>query len=93
MDKVRPVVIVSAEHGNKFSDYVIVAGITSKLSAKPYPINVSLDDGDPLPGKGEIRCGQLYTLLKADLKEYRDTLREDQIEALDEALRSALELN
>jgi mRNA interferase MazF len=92
IDKMRPVVIVSADQGNKFSNAVVVAALTSKIPKKTYPMNVVLPAGDPLPDAGAILCRSLYTFLKEDLQNYRADLSADQLEELDQALISALEL-
>jgi mRNA interferase MazF len=38
--KTRPAVVIQNDIGNKFSSITIVAAITSRLSATPYPIEV-----------------------------------------------------
>ena len=92
LNKVRPVVIVSNDHGNQWSDSVIVAPITTQPAAKVYPTDVPLPTGDPLPEAGRILCQSLYTLAKDDLKGYRDEITPDQQAALDKALSVALGL-
>lgn len=92
VDKLRPVVIVSADPGNQHSNAVVIAAITSKTPPKRYPMNVHLAAGDPLPQAGEILCRSLYTFKKDDLGEYRASLRPEQIALLDAALASALAL-
>jgi mRNA interferase MazF len=45
--KTRPALIIQNDVGNRHSPITIVAAITSRLSATPYPIEVAVD-----PGKG-----------------------------------------
>ncbi len=92
MDKVRPVVIVSNDTGNQHSNSVVVVPITTQIREKRYPVDVHLDDGDPLPGECRITCNSLYTLLKDDLHEYRASLRPEQITEVDAALKVGLAL-
>jgi mRNA-degrading endonuclease toxin of MazEF toxin-antitoxin module len=90
--KVRPVVIVSADHGNQHSNAVVVAALTSQVPAKKFPVNVHLPAGQPLPDPGVILCRSLYTLPKDELRNYRADLSEAQVAELDVALRVALTL-
>jgi mRNA interferase MazF len=92
LEKVRPVVVVSADIGNKFSNAVVVAALTSQIPEKEYPMNVHLPAGHPLEDAGVILCRNLYTFLKEDLGTYRADLSEEQLAAVDRALISALEL-
>ena len=92
IDKVRPVVIVSADIGNQFTNAVVVAAITRTIPDKAYPVNVHLDVNDPLPDAGVILCRNLYTLLKGDLANYRADLSAAQLAQVDRALRVALAL-
>lgn len=92
LEKVRPVVIVSADTGNKFSNAVIVAALTTQTPKKKYPMNVHLPAGDPLEDASVVLCRSLYTFLKEDLEEYRADLNPGQLAAVDAALISALEL-
>src|SRR4249919_472813 len=86
VEKVRPVLIVSAEAGNKFSNAVVVAVLTTTIPEKQYPMNVHLAAGDPLPDPGVILCRSLYTFLKEDLENYRADLRPEQMVEVDKAL-------
>lgn len=92
LEKVRPVLIVSADTGNKFSNAVVVAALTSQVPEKRYPMNVHLAAGDPLPEAGVVLCRNLYTFLKEDLEGYRADLKPEQLAEVDLALVSALEL-
>jgi mRNA interferase MazF len=92
IEKVRPVLIVSADIGNKFSNAVVVAALSSQIPEKQYPMNVYLAEGDPLPDAGVVLCRSLYTFLKEDLKNHRADLRPEQLAEVDLALAAALEL-
>ena len=92
LDKVRPVVVVSADIGNQYTEDVVVAALSSKVPKKKFPVNVHLPPGDPLESPGVIKCRSLYALRKADLKGFRARLSDVQMELLDKALRKALAL-
>ena len=44
--KVRPVIIISCNEFNKFSEDVIVIGVTSNISNDKYTINLCNDQGE-----------------------------------------------
>jgi mRNA interferase MazF len=90
--KVRPVLVVSDEHGNQYSASVVVAVITSKVATKRFPVNVFLPANEPLPDEGEVRCRSLYELPKDELKGYRATLSNDKMGEVNKALGVALGL-
>ncbi len=92
LDKVRPVVVVSGDHGNQFSNAVVVAAITRTIPEKKFPMNVHLPANQPLPDAGVVLCRNLYTLPKDDLHNYRADLTVDQMGEVDAALRVALSL-
>jgi mRNA-degrading endonuclease toxin of MazEF toxin-antitoxin module len=92
LDKVRPVVVVSANSGNQFTEDVVVAALSTKIPGKQYPVNVHLPSGEPLPDAGVIKCRSLFALRKTDLKSFRACLSTAQMEQVDEALRKALAL-
>lgn len=91
-DKTRPVLIVSEDRGNQRSNQVVVAGITTTIYEKRYPVNVLLPAHDPLPEESEVRCRTLTTLHEAELVEYRARLTVMQMREIDAALRVALAL-
>lgn len=92
LDKVRPVVIVSADSGNQFTNAVVVAAITTTIPDKDFPVNVALAANDPLPKAGVILCRNLYALPKDALQNYRADLSAEQMERVSRALRTALAL-
>lgn len=92
MDKVRPVLIVSADIRNQRSSTVVVVTLTSQVPERQYPVDVLLAAGDPLPEPGCVKCDSLYTLRKDDLDNYRDDLRPEQMVDVDAALTKALSL-
>lgn len=92
LNKVRPVLVVSNDHANQWTDHVTVVAITTQPAAKEYPTDVVLRTGHPLPQQGRILCQSIYTLAKDDLRGYRDDISPEQQTALDKALSVALGL-
>jgi len=45
IQKTRPAVIIQNDIGNRYSPVTIVAAITSKLSPKPFPVEVAVAPG------------------------------------------------
>jgi mRNA interferase MazF len=87
---VRPAVVVSNEINNQHSPVVIVAAMTKTVPAKHYPQNVHMPSGSPLPKEGTILCGQLNTVAKERLGDFRGELDDPQISQLNLALRMSL---
>jgi mRNA interferase MazF len=87
----RPAVVVSNDVNNQHSTVVLVAAITSKIPAKPYPHTVFLPAG-PLREDGTILCNQIRTMAKNRLKRCQGDLDEQRLEELDRALVISLGL-
>ena len=63
--KVRPVIVISCNEFNKFSEDVIVIGVTSNISKDKYTINLTnnnLDDGS----LSTSCCIKVENILKLD---------------------------
>lgn len=62
--KTRPALVIQNDVGNMYSPVTIVAAITSKLSATPYPINVVLapSKGNGLAVTSAIRLNQIRSV-------------------------------
>ena len=78
---IRPVVIVSNDIGNHYSEVVLVAPITSRNKTK-LPTHVEIKLGR----KSTILCEQLTTVHKSKLYNKLHTLSEEEMSALDGAL-------
>ena len=86
--KIRPVVIISNNTGNRLSGIVTVACITSKLHKK-QSTHVFIKKQNKLK-PGFVLCEQVYTIDKSQLIAYLGDLTEKQIYKLNIALRIAL---
>ena len=62
--KTRPALVIQNDVGNRYSPLRIVAAITSKVSAVPYPVEVVLESSNAngLDTKSAIRLDQLRTV-------------------------------
>ena len=87
----KPVLVIQNNTGNRFSNSVIVASITSRLSKKQFPVNVFLPEGI-LKKPSEVRGGQLHTLDKAWLRELIAHAPQEIMTQVDQALRVSLGL-
>jgi mRNA interferase MazF len=63
--KVRPVIVISNEEFNEYSEDIIVTGVTSNISRDKY--NLSLSNEDLEEGKLLTQCGiKAENILKID---------------------------
>jgi mRNA interferase MazF len=90
LDKVRPVAIVSRDDLTGRRAKATVASITTAV--RDISTHVPIDHRDGLPYPSTINCDELQTIPKANLTRRIGRLSEVKIEALDEALRFALQL-
>jgi len=90
LDKKRPVVVVSRDDTRGRRDSTTVAAITS--SVRDLATEVLLDHRDGLAQLCAVNCDELSTVRKVDLGRRVGRLSETKIEALDDALRFALQL-
>jgi mRNA interferase MazF len=90
VDKRRPVVIVSRDdlHGRR--DQTTVAPITRTVHG--IPTEVFVDHREGLPEMSVVNCDVLQTIYKSQLERRVGRLSELTRDALDDALRFALQL-
>lgn len=83
----RPVVIIQNNTGNRFSNTVIVAAVTSKPDVKAkLPTHCYIQAGDVLDVPSVILLEQLRTLDKSRLSRYIGKLNPTYMEKIDRAL-------
>ena len=94
--KRRPFLVVSNDAFNKNEGYpkVMVVHLTSVTrSLGPFRWEVEVPRGVAgLPSVSVVKCGEVYTLLKAHLGEYLGALPAAYLERVDRALATALGL-
>lgn len=64
IQKTRPALVIQNDIGNRHSPVTIVAAITSRLSPKPYPIEVVVDPqkGNGLTVRSAIHLDQIRSV-------------------------------
>jgi mRNA-degrading endonuclease toxin of MazEF toxin-antitoxin module len=92
LDKKRPGLVVSADQGNRSSNAVVVAYITTKLAEKRFPVNVRLPRNEPLEQEGEVRCRNLFSVTKEKLGICLGEVSAEQMGEVEDAMRKALAL-
>ncbi len=88
---IRPVVVVQNDKGNKYSNTLIVAPISKKMSKPPLPTHV-IFSATQLNYVSMILLEQLRTIDKKRLGQRICTLDQATLEKVNEALRVSLEL-
>ncbi len=92
MNKIRPVIIVSNNINNQFSETVTILPITSTVN-KIYPFEVLLkaEEGN-LKNDSEIKANQIRTIDKKKLKQYIGTVKASKLSEIDDAIKIHLAL-
>lgn len=86
--KTRPGLVLQNDIGNEFSPTTIVAAITSKVSAHPYPVEVVLDPGQSgLNVRSTVRLDQVRTVDRQRLIKRLGTTDPDTMEQVEQALQ------
>jgi mRNA interferase MazF len=88
--KRRPVVVVSRDDVGGRRDSTTVATVTTTV--RGLPTEVLLDQRDGFPQLCVVNCDDLSTIRKGRLERRVGRLSDTKIEALDDALRFALQL-
>jgi mRNA interferase MazF len=87
----RPGVIVTRDRAIPFLASVTIAAVTGTV--RDLPTEVALGPGEGLRRECVVNCDNLFTVPKALLTRRRGALGPEQLRALDDALRVALELD
>lgn len=88
--KIRPLVIISNDVGNQYSEDVIVMAGTSKGIGKVYPIEVLITKGLKKPTK--FQADAIFTIRKDELGEQITTLSQEDISRINNAIRIEMDL-
>ena len=89
--KTRPAVVVSNDIGNRYSDRVIVAPLTSQHTERVYPVEVLVPAGEGgLPHASKVLLDQIRTVDKRRLRARIGTLSEGRMRDVDAAIRLSL---
>lgn len=89
MQKTRPALIISNDHGNELSPRVIIAPITSKVG-KVYPFEVEIEVSNR---HGKVVLDQMRSIDKIRLVKRIDACSDDTLDLIEEALKLILALS
>jgi len=94
IQKTRPALVIQNDIGNQHSQVTIVAAITSKLSATPYPVEVVVapDKGNGLSVPSAILLGQIRSVDRERFVRRLGTLDAAAMRQVDRALKISLGL-
>ena len=94
IQKTRPALVIQNDIGNQYSQVTIVAAITSKLSATPYPVEVVVapSKGNGLSMLSAIELGQICSVDRERLMKRLGTLDAEAMRKVDRALKISLGL-
>lgn len=87
---IRPVLVIQNDIGNKHSPTVIVAAITSKAMKNILPTQHTLPAQNGLDRESIVQLEQIRTIDKRRLKEFVGALGQDDMQAVDRALRVSI---
>ena len=92
--KIRPVLIVQNDTGNRHSPTVIAAAITSQTGKARLPTHINIPGGSVgLTKDSIILLEQIRTIDKRRLREHMGHLGADQMHMVDEAIAVSFGLN
>ena len=91
--KVRPVVVIQNNRGNKYSPTTIVACLSSKVYSKHHlPTHYLLPDGLGLKYKSMVMCEQIRVIDKSRLLKKIATVGRLDMMAIDRKIKISLDL-
>jgi len=92
ISKTRPAVIISNDTGNRYSDRIIVAPLTSKGIDKVYPFEVKITAEDGVNSASKVLLDQIRTIDKSRLGKQIGMLNHKKMEEVNEAIRVSLDV-
>jgi mRNA interferase MazF len=94
IQKTRPAIVIQNDVGNRYSPVTIVAAITSKLSATPYPVEVVVSPtrGNGLSMRSAIELSQIRSVDRERLVSRLGVLDAATTRKVDEAIKISLGL-
>ena len=87
---IRPVLVIQNDIGNKKSNTVIVAAISSKIKKINLPTHVYLHGNKFLPKDSTVLLEQIRTIDKDRLHSYKTHLSDDIMKKIDNAILHSL---
>lgn len=90
--KIRPVVIIQNDKGNKYSSTVIVATITSKSQKKKSQPTHVIFNADGLRTRSVVQLEQIMTIDKCQLLNYVSTMGGSPMKRVNRAIKESLDV-
>lgn len=91
--KTRPALVLQNDIGNEFSLTTIVAAITSKVSVRPYPVEVILSPGSSgLKVPSTVRLDQIRTIDRGRLIKRLGMADSEEMAEIERAIQISLGL-
>ena len=91
--KTRPALIIQNDVGNQYSSTTIVAAITSRMTDRPYPVEVLLEaERTGLKVRSTVRLDQIRSIDKERLRRYLGVVDKATIRLVDQAIQISLGL-
>ena len=88
--KIRPLLIVSNNLGNQYSNDVVVIPGTTQNTSTVYPIEVLVEKGFPKPTK--FQADSIFTIEKTELEERITSLSAEIMKDINRSLQIELDL-
>jgi len=94
IQKTRPALVIQNDLGNRYSSITIVAAITSRIAAKPYPVEVVVEPSSAsgLLVRSSIRLDQIRSVDKSWLVKRLGRLDAATMVLIDQALKISVGL-
>jgi len=93
ISKTRPILIISNDKNNLFSGTVTILPISSKNIEKIFPFEVFLPkDTGNLPKDSKVKADQIRTIDKMRLIKYIGTLKKEEMDNIEKAVKIHLDL-
>lgn len=90
---IRPIIICSNEHANRFSSIISCVSLTSSKTKSPLPTHIFISASESGLNLDSIAlCEQPLSISKSDLKRYVCTLNEECMQKVSQGLRIQLAL-
>ena len=92
--KTRPALVIQNDIGNRYSPLTIVAAITSKVSADPFPVEVVVEpsEANGLSKQSAIRLDQIRTIDRQRIVERLGAVDPGAMRKVDDAIKVSLGL-
>jgi mRNA interferase MazF len=93
INKLRPVIVVSNDTSNTYSNTITVLPVTSNTD-RVFPFEVIITEGEGnLPKKSKAKADQIRTLDKSRIIKFIDVLESETMNQIEQAIKIHLAIN